>query len=92
MDDSSTESNCQPCAKPLKFLFSSSDFSIIHRIREKLEGYDIRYEVRGVDPEAAAKAAPYVELWVGRGDEFAHAVHLLSSYLECVKIQPAAHA
>jgi hypothetical protein len=80
--------NRQTLVPPLKFLFSSADFSIIQRIRESLAGFGIRSEIRGIDP-GVLKTPRYVELWVGRGTEFSHAVKLFSSGLNCVKIQPA---
>jgi len=81
--------NRQTLVPPMKFLFSSAEFSIIQRIRQTLAGFGIRHEIRGIDPGASAKTPRYVELWVGRGNEFSHAVQLFSSELNCVKVQPA---
>jgi len=67
----------------MKFLFSTSDFVIIQRIRNKLSDFGIRCEVRGMDVGAALTAPLYVELWVGRGSEFSQAVSLFASGLEC---------
>jgi hypothetical protein len=83
----SEQLNCQTYVKPMRFLFSSSDFSIVQRIRERLKGFGIRYEIRGVNPEPAVKAPRYVELWVGRGEEFSQAVKVFSSALECAKVR-----
>jgi hypothetical protein len=64
----------------MKFLFSSSDFSLIEGVRQTLASSGIRCEIRGIHPvEAAPGHLLYVELWVGRGLEFSQAVSLFSS-------------
>jgi hypothetical protein len=65
----------------MKFLFSSSNFSLVERVSQNLAGSGILCEIRGIDPFAPTNP-PYVELWVGRGAEFSQAVSLFSSGLE----------